>query len=260
MEILHSRIYGGDKAGTPLLVMHGLFGMSDNWGSFAREFGEQVPVHAIDLRNHGHSFHDDDMSLSAMVDDLENYISQHNLQEVDIIGHSLGGKVAMQYATSKSTNIRKLIIVDIAPKPYPPHHQKILEALAAVDIHGCSNRKEVEEQLRQYIDDVGVVQFLLKNVYIREDRTLDWRFNLKTLTEKYAEFITVGVEPGVYQGETVFVSGEKSNYILDEDYPSIKEMFPHSSIEKVAKAGHWVQAENPKAFQTLVARILGLST
>src|SRR5690606_10237557 len=150
MEILYSRIYGEDKPGTPLLVMHGLFGMSDNWGSFAREFGQHRPIHLLDLRNHGHSFHDDDMSLSTMVDDLEAYIQHHELQEVDILGHSLSGKVAMQYATSKSTNIRKLIIADIAPKAYPPHHQKILEALAAVKIGGLSNRKEAEEQLRRY--------------------------------------------------------------------------------------------------------------
>ncbi|TYR35560.1 alpha/beta fold hydrolase [Sphingobacterium phlebotomi] len=256
MEILHSRIYGEDKPGTPLLVMHGLFGMSDNWGSFAREFGQDRPVHLLDLRNHGHSFHSEEMSLAVMVDDLEAYIDHHGLQEVDILGHSLGGKVAMQYAVSKSTNIRKLIIADIAPKAYPPHHQKIIEALQAVKIDEASNRGEVEEQLREYLNETGVIQFLLKNVYIKEDRTLDWRFNLKTLTEKYAAFITVGVEPGVYDGETLFLSGEKSNYILEEDYPMIKEMFPNSEIKTVPKAGHWVQAENPKAFNELVTQFL----
>lgn len=257
MKTLHARIYGEAKPGTPLLVMHGLFGMSDNWGSFAREFSQERPIHLLDLRNHGQSFHHEEMSLSAMVDDLEAYIQHHELQEVDILGHSLGGKVAMQYATSKSTNIRKLIIADIAPKAYPPHHQKIIEALKAVKIGEASNRGEVEDQLRQYLDETGVIQFLLKNVYIKEDRTLDWRFNLKTLTEKYAEFITVGVEPGVYDGETLFLSGEKSNYIVDADYPVIKEMFPNSEIKTVPKAGHWVQAENPKAFNELVAQFLG---
>ncbi|HLT86134.1 MAG TPA: alpha/beta fold hydrolase [Sphingobacterium sp.] len=258
MKILHGRIYGEDKPGTPLLVMHGLFGMSDNWGSFGREFGEKTPIHLIDLRNHGHSFHDDDMSLSAMVDDLEAYIQHYGFQEVDILGHSLGGKVAMQYAISKSTNIRELIVADIAPKAYPPHHQKILEALAEVKIREMSNRKEVEEQLRQYLDEVGVIQFLLKNVYIKEDRTLDWRFNLKVLTEKYTDFITVGVEPGIYEGETLFMAGEKSNYILPADYPMIKEMFPHAEIKTIPNAGHWVQAENPKAFNAMVAQFLGL--
>ncbi|PRD47852.1 alpha/beta hydrolase [Sphingobacterium haloxyli] len=256
MKILHSRIYGEDQPGTPLLVMHGLFGMSDNWGSFGREFGEQRSIHLLDLRNHGQSFHSEDMSLAAMVDDLEAYVQHYGLQEVDILGHSLGGKVAMQYAISKSTNIRKLIIADIAPKAYPPHHEKIIEALQAVKINELSNRKEVEEQLRQYIDETGVIQFLLKNVYIKEDRTLDWRFNLKTLTDKYAEFITVGVEAGVYDGETLFLAGEKSNYISEADYPMIKEMFPHSAIQTVPKAGHWVQAENPKAFSELVTQFL----
>ena len=257
MEILHSRIYGEDNARTPLLVMHGLFGMSDNWGSFAREFSQDRPIHLIDLRNHGQSFHHEDMSLSAMVDDLETYVQTHQLHEVDIIGHSLGGKVAMQYAVTKSTNIRKLIIADIAPKAYPPHHQKIIEALKAVKMEEARNRGDVESQLRQHLNETGVIQFLLKNVYITEDRTLDWRFNLKTLTEKYAEFITVGVEPGVYDGATLFLSGEKSNYIVEDDRAMIKDMFPNSEIQTVPKAGHWVQAENPKAFNQLVAQFLG---
>lgn len=256
METLHARIYGEDSPRTPLLVMHGLFGMADNWGTFAREFAKERPIHLLDLRNHGHSFHSDEMSLAAMVDDLEAYIQQNQLEEVDILGHSLGGKAAMQYAVSKSTNIRKLIIADIAPKAYPPHHQKIIEALQAVKIDKASNRKDVEEQLRQYLNETGVIQFLLKNVYIKEDRKLDWRFNLKTLTEKYAEFITVGVEPGVYDGETLFLSGEKSNYIVKDDYPMIKEMFPNSEIKIVPKAGHWVHAENPKAFNELVEQFL----
>src|SRR5699024_5290663 len=115
---------------------------------------------------------------------------------------------------------------------------------------------EVEEQLRQYLKETGVIQFLLKNVYIKEDRTLGWRFNLETLSEKYAEFITVGVEPGVYDGETLFLSGEKSNYISEEDYPMIKEMFPNSEIKIVPKAGHWLHAENPKAFNELVTQFL----
>jgi len=257
MEPLHARIYGEDKPGTPLLVMHGLFGMSDNWGTFGREFGEKRPIHLLDLRNHGHSFHSDEMSLQAMVEDLETYIQHYGLQEVDILGHSLGGKVAMQYALSKSTNIRKLIIADIAPKPYPPHHQKIFDALRAVNIEELHNRKEVEEKLRQYLDEVGVIQFLLKNVYIKEDRTLGWRFNLDTLTEKYNDFITLGVEPGIYKGETLFLAGEKSNYILPTDYPMIKEMFPAAEIQTVPNAGHWVQAENPKAFNQMVAQFLG---
>lgn len=258
MEILHSRIYGEDKPGTPLLVIHGLFGMSDNWGTFGREFGNKKPVHLIDLRNHGRSFHSDDMSLPTMVGDLERYIEHYGFDQIDIVGHSLGGKVAMQYAMSKSTTINKLMIVDIAPKAYPPHHKKILQALVAVKINEMGNRKEVEEQLHQYLDEVGVIQFLLKNVYVKEDRRLDWRFNLKTLTERYADFITVGVEPGMYQGETLFIAGEQSNYILPADYPMIKEMFPQAEIKTVPKAGHWVQAENPKAFNEIVAQFLGM--
>lgn len=260
METLHARIYGEDKPGTPLLVLHGLFGMSDNWGTFGRLFGEQHQIHAIDLRNHGHSFHDEEMSIAAMVEDLVHYIEQLGLQEIDLLGHSLGGKVAMQYALTKSTKIRKLIIADIAPKEYPPHHQKIMDALDAIVIGELANRKEVEAELRKYLDEVGVIQFLLKNVYIKEDRSLAWRFNKKVLTEKYAEFITVAVEPGVYEGETLFLAGERSNYILPEDHAMIKGMFPNAQIDTIPAAGHWIQAENPKVFNEKVAEFLTWNT
>src|SRR5690606_36698515 len=150
---------------TPLLVMHVRFGMSENGGSFARELGQATQIHLLDLRNRGHSSQSEVLSLVAMVDDLEANDAHHQDSKFDILGHSLGGKAAMQYAVSKSTNIRKLIIVDIAPKAYPPHHQKIIEPLKAVTIGEASNRGDLENQLRQYLDEIGVIQFLLKNVY-----------------------------------------------------------------------------------------------
>lgn len=255
-ELLHSKIYGAGNSGIPLVVLHGLFGMADNWGSFGRSFGEKRQIHLLDLRNHGRSFHSDGMSIEDMVDDLRTYISSIGVEKVLLLGHSLGGKVAMQFAFDHPTEVEKLIIADIAPKAYPPHHEDIFNALCAVDIENMDNRKDVQTKLESYLDDPGVIQFLLKNVYIQENRKLGWRFNLDVLKHKYAEFITVGIKPGVYTGPTLFLAGEKSRYILPEDKVSIREQFPNVSFETIPHAGHWVQAENPQAVDKFVVEFL----
>ncbi|GAA0883724.1 MULTISPECIES: alpha/beta fold hydrolase [Sphingobacterium] len=255
-ELQHSKIYGADNGGTPLIVLHGLFGMADNWGSFGRSFGEKRQVHLLDLRNHGRSFHSEDMSVEVMVEDLLAYITSIGADKVLLLGHSLGGKVAMQFAIDHPGKIEKLIIADIAPKAYPPHHEDIFDALSAVDITTLDNRKDVQVKIEHYLSDPGVIQFLLKNVYIREDRKLDWRFNLDVLKNKYTEFITVGVKSGIFNGPTLFLPGEKSRYILPEDKIKIREQFPNAVFKTIPNAGHWVQAENPQAFDAFVAEFL----
>lgn len=255
-ELQNSKIYGANNGGTPLIVLHGLFGMADNWGSFGRGFGEKRQVHLLDLRNHGRSFHSDNMSIEVMVDDLLTYIASIGTDKIVLLGHSLGGKVAMQFAIDHSEKIEKLIIADIAPKAYPPHHEDIFDALSAVAITTLETRKDVQDTIEQYLSDPGVIQFLLKNVYIREDRKLDWRFNLDVLKNKYTEFITVAIKSGIYNGATLFLAGEKSRYILPEDRIKIKEQFPNAEFKTIPNAGHWVQAENPKVFDAFVAEFL----
>ncbi|KAF5270277.1 hypothetical protein FQR65_LT17856 [Abscondita terminalis] len=174
--------------------------MLDNWGSFGREFGESMPVHLIDLRNHGKSFHSEEMTIDAMVNDVQ--------------AHSLGGKVVMQYAITNPEKVEKLIVADMAPKAYPPHHQGIFKALNAVDLDQVTSRQEVEEELKKYIPEIGVIQFLLKNLYWTEDKKLSWRFNLPTLTDKYTTFVTNAIKYGVYNGPVLFLAGANSNYIL----------------------------------------------
>lgn len=252
MQILHSKIYGQDKPGTPLLVFHGLFGMLDNWGSFGKEMGEFFPVHLIDLRNHGKSFHSEEMSHEDLGNDILHYIDFHKLDKVNLLGHSLGGKAVMQFAITYPLRLNKLIVVDISPKAYPPHHQGILKALESVDFGVLSTRQEVEEALQQYIPEKSVIQFLAKNLYWSEDKKLNWRFNLKTLSEKYSQFVSNAIKFGVFTGETMFMGGAKSNYILPQDEFQIKQQFPHASIVTIANAGHWVQAENPKDFAAVV--------
>ena len=256
MEILHSKIYGENKSATPLLVFHGLFGMLDNWGSFGREMGEFFPVHLIDLRNHGKSFHSTEMSHDDLAHDILYYMEFHKLEKVNLLGHSLGGKAVMQFAIKYPIKVQKLVVVDISPKAYPPHHQGILKALESVDFAVSTTRQEVEEVLLQYIPEKMVVQFLAKNLYWTDDKRLNWRFNLKTLADKYAQFVSNAIKFGVYSGETLFIAGEKSNYILPQDEFEMKQQFPNSSIVTINNAGHWVQAENPTDFNEVVKDFL----
>ncbi len=256
MEILHSKIYGENQSGTPLLVFHGLFGMLDNWGGFGKEMGELFPVHLIDLRNHGKSFHSPEMSHDDLAYDILHYMEFHNLHKINLLGHSLGGKAVMQFSIQNPIKVEKLIVVDISPKAYPPHHQGIIKALETVDFEKVTSRQDVEEVLHQYIPEKSVIQFLTKNLYWTDDKKLNWRFNLKTLSEKYTEFVSNAIKYGVFPGETLFISGEKSNYILPQDEFQIKQQFPNSSIITIKNAGHWVQAENPKDFNEVVKDFL----
>lgn len=255
-NILHSKIYGSEKSGTPLLVFHGLFGMLDNLGSFGKEMGELFPVHLIDLRNHGKSFHSFEMSHDDLAHDILHYMEFHKIDQCNLLGHSLGGKAVMQFAIKYPLKVDQLIVVDISPKAYPPHHQGILKALESVDFNQISTRQEAEEILHQYIPEKSVIQFLTKNLYWTEDKKLAWRFNLKTLSEKYSEFVSNAIKYGVFSGKTLFISGEKSNYILPQDEFQIKQQFPNSSVVTIKNAGHWVQAENPKDFNELVKDFL----
>ena len=236
MDILHSKIYGEDQPGIPLLVFHGLFGMLDNWGSFGKEMGEFFPVHLIDLRNHGKSFHSPEMSHDDLAHDILHYMEFHKLNKINLLGHSLGGKAVMQFAIKYPIKVDKLIVVDISPKAYPPHHQGIIKALETIDFEKQTSRQEVEEVLHQYISEKSVVQFLAKNLYWTDDKKLNWRFNLKTLSNKYTEFVSNAIKYGVYSGETLFIAGEKSNYILPQDEFQIKQQFPNASVVTIKNA------------------------
>lgn len=256
MEILHSKIYGEDKPGMPLLVFHGLFGMLDNWGSFGKEMSEYFPVHLVDLRNHGKSFHADEMSHDDLAQDIKNYMEAHQLTKINLLGHSLGGKAVMQFAINFPELLNKLIVVDISPKAYPPHHQGIIKALQSVDFNKINSRHEVEDVLKNYIPEKSVIQFLTKNIYWTDDKKLNWRFNLKTLADKYTDFVSNAIRFGVFTGETLFISGGNSNYILPQDDYLIKQQFPNATIITIKNAGHWVQAENPKDFNQAVKDFL----
>lgn len=259
MEILNSKIFGEEQTATPLLVFHGLFGMLDNWGTFGKELGEFMPVHLLDLRNHGRSFHSENMSHDDLANDIANYMEAQGMEKAVVLGHSLGGKAVMQFAINYPEKAEKLIVVDISPKAYPPHHQGIIKALESVDFDTVKSRNEVEAVLSQYIPERSVIQFLTKNLYWTEDKKLNWRFNLKTLAEKYSEFVSNAIKYGVYEGETLFISGEKSHYILPQDEYAIKQQFPKAKVVTVKNAAHWVQADNPVDFTQVVKEFLGVN-
>ncbi|AMC10931.1 alpha/beta hydrolase [Lutibacter profundi] len=253
MKILHSTILG---KGMPLLILHGYFGMSDNWKSLGNKFAENFQVHLIDQRNHGRSFHSDDFDYELLVEDLYQYIQYHNLQNIILLGHSMGGKVAMLFAVTFPELMNKLIVADISPRAYKPHHQQILEALNEVNFSIHNTRKKVEEVLKIYIKEQGIIQFLLKNVYWKEKGKLDYRFNLQSLTENNAVVGEALPSFTHFEGDTLFLKGENSNYITTKDKPLILAHFPNAQIVTVKNAGHWLHAENPTQFYNEVVRFL----
>ena len=253
MDILHSRIVGQGK---PFLILHGYFGMGDNWKSLANQFGESFEMHLIDQRNHGRSFHADEFDYDLMVEDLHEYITHHNLEDIILLGHSMGGKTAMLFAVEYPEIVDKLLIADISPRYYQPHHNEILKALNSVDFSVHASRKLVEEQLNQYIPEMGVRQFLLKNVYWREKGQLDFRFNLQSLTENNSEVGKALPSFTSFDGETLFLAGGNSNYITQDEIPLIKAHFPNAKVVTVPNAGHWLHAENPKGFYEEVIQFL----
>ncbi|MDO4727588.1 MAG: alpha/beta fold hydrolase [Bacteroidota bacterium] len=245
-QLLYSRIEG---EGSPLLILHGYLGMSDNWKTLSARYAENgFQVHAIDLRNHGRSFHSDDFSHDLMVQDLLYYCKHYHLEKVSVIGHSMGGKLAMFFAITYPQMIDKLVVVDISARQYPPHHQDILSALAAVDFENHTTRSQIQEVVSKTIQDADVVQFLMKNIYRITPEKLGFRMNLSSLTANYENMLIAVPMDKTFEKEVLFVRGAKSKYISDQDHQQNKMIFTNAWLKTVADAGHWVHAENPSDF------------
>ncbi len=244
-KILHSKILGEGK---PLLILHGFLGSGDNWITLGRKFSAFYEVHLIDLRNHGRSFHDPIMNYEVMTNDIIRYCTYYKLENIRIIGHSMGGKVAMFLAMAQPNLLAKLCIADIAPKVYVRGHDYILEALQKVDFTQYKTRESVGILLRKYIDNTAIVAFLLKNVYHKSNDSLGFRFNLSVFVSQYEKIMQTLPEESCYKGATLFLKGSLSSYILQEDFAVIKKHFPKATIQTIARAGHWLHAENPIEF------------
>jgi pimeloyl-ACP methyl ester carboxylesterase len=231
--------------GKPFIVLHGLFGLLDNWHSFANKLSAQgFAVFSVDLRNHGSSPHADEFNYKALAEDVAMFIDNNHLQHATLLGHSLGGKTAMQLALFQPELISSLIVVDIAPRYYAPHHQQILKALFAVDLDTVNTRSDADKIVSGFIDDNATKQFLLKNLYWHGDR-LQWKFNLHAIAtqiENVGEHIS-STKP--FLKPCLFIRGEKSNYVTANDEIEIKQLFSTVTIETAPAAGHWVHADNP---------------
>ncbi|MCH9661925.1 MAG: alpha/beta fold hydrolase [Bacteroidetes bacterium] len=252
--VLHSQIIG---EGTPFVILHGFLGMSDNWKSLGRKFAELgYQLHLVDQRNHGRSFHSEAFNYRIMSEDLLAYCDQHNLSEMVLLGHSMGGKTAMEFATTYPEKVRQLIVADIGPKAYPSHHQDILKALGSLNFSEIKSRSQADEVLETYIKEVGVRQFLLKNLYWVEKGQLGLRMNLSVLADTYDEIGQALTVDARFEGETLFVKGAESGYIEIYDELGIKKHFPKAKITEISNAGHWLHADNPTKFLEIIENFL----
>lgn len=247
---LHTNIIGKGK---PFVILHGFLGAGDNWKSLGTEFSEQgFEVHLIDQRNHGRSFHDNEFNYDVMVADLKNYLEEHQLQDIILLGHSMGGKTAMLFAVTYPELVSKLVVADISPRYYPIHHDAILEGLQSLDFTQLKSRGEADKQLSKYVSDYGTRQFLLKNLYWIEKGKLALRMNLNVLQENVSEVGEALPIHTIYNRETLFLRGDKSEYIGHQDEAIIQTHFPKASIKTISNAGHWLHAENPEDFYNAV--------
>ncbi|MEO9482942.1 MAG: alpha/beta fold hydrolase [Ekhidna sp.] len=243
-------------SGSPLIIMHGVFGSSDNWQTLGKVFAENFKVYLVDLRNHGNSPHSDEFDYDVMVEDVVELMEDEGISQAHILGHSMGGKVAMHLATQHADLVDKLMVVDIAPKYYAPHHQQIFEGFHSVDLEKLQNRKEADDQMAQVIANFGVRQFILKNLNRKQDGTFNWKLNLEVI-EAAIEKVGEGIEGAVgFDGTALFIAGGKSDYLVSQDHELIRSLFPNAEIVTVDGAGHWVHAEKPRELGELVIEFL----
>ncbi|WP_224488796.1 alpha/beta fold hydrolase [Robertkochia flava] len=245
-EQLYSKILG---KGTPLFILHGFLGMSDNWKTLGAQYADEgYEVHLIDQRNHGRSFHSERFDYTAMSEDLLQYANRHHIEQFLLLGHSMGGKSAMTFAVTHPEMVAGLLVADIAPKYYPPHHQQIINGLKAINLGAVHSRGDAEAMLAEHIKIRSIRQFLLKNLYRKNSDEFAFRFNLDVLAGRMEEIGAPLQAAGTYSGPTLFLRGAASDYIKDEDKAQIQNHFPHAGVKDISGAGHWLHAENPEEF------------
>lgn len=249
----HTRSYG---KGYPLVILHGLLGSLDNWATLARRFAQHFHVFTFDARNHGRSSHSNVISYPTMATDVQTFMQRHSLASAHLLGHSMGGKTAMQLAMTHPALIDRLIVVDIAPGAYGRRHDHIFDALCGVDLKRYSSRKEVEEVLALEIPEYATLQFLLKNLGRGESGEFRWKMNLPVLKKHYDELGAAIPEATPFDRPALFIKGGKSSYITATDKPAIKKMFPRSSVVTIKNAGHWVHADAPDDLEKIVVKFL----
>ncbi|MEM6376618.1 MAG: alpha/beta fold hydrolase [Bacteroidota bacterium] len=240
---LNYKVFG---QGAPIIILHGLFGMLDNWQTLARKLAEEYTVFIVDQRNHGRSPHVEPHDYESMAEDLRHFMESQFVLKAHIIGHSMGGKTAMQFATQYPDMVDRLVVVDIAPKTYPAGHDTIFEALFALDLTKATSRKAVETQLQPKIPEAGIRQFLMKNIVREADNGFRLRMNLPVIHKDYDKILDSLSLEEPFEGPSLFVRGGRSSYVQTNDLALIQEYFPAAHLETIEDAGHWVHAEAPK--------------
>ena len=250
---LNYKLYG---QGPPLLILHGLFGSLDNWVSHARKLSENYTVYLIDQRNHGKSPHAAPWDYPTMAEDLYDFMTQHGIYKSHLLGHSMGGKTLIQFATLYPEMIDKLLIADMTPKAYEPHHTHILESLIQIDLSKLESRKEAKLLLEEKIEDPSVVQFLLKSLGRNDEKNFRWKFNLELIYKNYERVLDkIEIEEEI-DTEALFIYGGNSNYLVEGDKQLIQTSFPNATFVRLEGAGHWVHAEKPIEFLTQIQKYL----
>jgi esterase len=240
----------------PIIILHGVFGSCDNWLTVSRGLAETNKIYLLDARNHGQSPHSDEFNYDIMAEDLHEFILQHKLSDPVIVGHSMGGKTVMKFAVKYPDAFSKMVVVDISPRYYKPHHQSVIAGLSAINLKALQSRQEADDILKNFEPELGTRQFLLKNLYRNEQNGFSWRMNFEIIKNKI-ENIGEALDSNVKINKpTLFVRGAKSKYIQDEDINLIHSIFSDVRIETVENAGHWVQAEKPKEFLEVLINFL----
>jgi len=250
---LHFKKFG---SGPPLIILHGVFGSSDNWKTLANHLMITFEVYLVDQRNHGLSPHSDDLNYQVMTDDLKELLHNAQIEKCCLLGHSMGGKTAMNFAVQYPEKIMKLIIVDIAPKRYPPHHQNILQGVHSLKINEINTRKEADDLLSTTINNSGIRQFILKNLSRNPEGLFYWKINWKAIEDNIQAIGAPLLSHDLFTGEVLFIRGAQSEYILNEDEPLLKKHFPNAVLMTIQKAGHWVHAEQPAQLLALINQFI----
>ncbi|MDP3516533.1 MAG: alpha/beta fold hydrolase [Pseudohongiella sp.] len=243
-------------AGEPLLILHGLFGSLQNWTWHSKKLSEHFAVYALDMRNHGASPHSDDMNYSVMANDILEFMVDHHIERAHILGHSMGGKVAMQFALMAPERINRLVIADVAPVLYGGErgeHDEIFAGLSALDLSSIASRNDADMQLAHFVDDEVVRQFLLSNLVRQASGEFAWRINLPVLKASYSQLRAAPIADAPYQGRVLFVKGERSDYILPSHRDEVLRLFPRATLKTITQTGHWLHAEKPDTFYRIVS-------
>lgn len=240
-----------------LVVLHGIFGSGDNWLTVAKSFDPSYTVYLVDQRNHGRSFHHPSFNYEVMVADLALWLDEQSIEQPVIVGHSMGGKVLMNFACQLPDRLRAAVVVDIAPRAYNIHHRVIVDGLKALDLPSAQSRQEVESRLEPFVQEWDTRQFLMKNLYRNDDGVFALRINLEAIDENLHIIGEPLADGLIYKGPSLFIRGSKSHYVRDEDLQDLRSHFPSARVQTIQNAGHWVQAEQPQAFAQALNTFLG---